>query len=400
MISWESAASSTRVHCARELGNRRTPEDLRQALRLAHSVPMDDPLRKESDRLIDLLSQETMKLAEAAYQDGYLQDAIAIANKIPAGIWTYRLAQRDIRRWQTTWTKAENLYKKATKQIDDRNWYGTLVTAREFFRLDNRYWQTTKYDELMRSLQANKETYEWQASTTDVEKVKPEEIDNLMKQLQKQRAAVGKTQLDKARSLAQSGNPEALQAGIAEAQKVQMGTPQYTEAQQLISTWQQRSDTTENRAQLTRAEQLARDGDIESLQAAIDAANQVNWGAALQDEANERIEEWRDRVYQLEVEERTRQLQEFSPEPLPSPDILQTTVTRPEPRTTVSPNIPITTPPPSRPSAVSNVAEPLPMDAMPSSVPEPDSAIVIEVNIETTPSQTPVRQSGSDSTSN
>jgi hypothetical protein len=309
VISWSDASSSTRLYCARELGNRQTPEDLRQGIRLVNGIDMDDPLRKEGDRLIDQLSETTLRLAEAAYQDGDLNSAIDIAKKIPRGIWTYRLAHRNIRHWQTTWVKAESLYEKAENLIDKRQWYVAMTLGRELLRLNNRYWAETKYPELMRSLQYAKESTEWQVSTTDVQKLKSGATNNLLNQHQQKQNTEAKTHLQKAQSLAQSRDPEALRNGIAEAQSVLYGTPHYEAAQALAHQLQQQVETLENQPRLDRAAALASKGDPASLQAAIDEANRITWGSPLYEQARERIDQWRTQITQTETQARTEQLQ-------------------------------------------------------------------------------------------
>jgi ribosomal 50S subunit-associated protein YjgA (DUF615 family) len=317
VISWSDASSATRLYCAQELGNRQEPEDLRQAIRLLNGMDMEDPQRPEADRLIQQLSETTLRLAESAYQEGDLNAAITIAQKIPKGIWTYRLANRNVLHWKATWAKAESIYQKAEKQIDKRQWYTVLTLARELLRLDNRYWETTKYPELMRSLQFAKESTEWQVSTTDVATLKRENVKEAIDQVQHKQTAASKSHLQKAQALAQSRDPEAIRTGIDEARSVLYGTPHYEEAQALIATLQTQAETLENRPHLDRATDLARKGDPESLQAAIDEANQITWGSPLYEQANEHIEEWRDRLYQSGVQSRTQQLEQNLPNVIP-----------------------------------------------------------------------------------
>ena len=308
LISWSDASAATRLYCAQELGNRQTPEDLHQSIRLLNSIEVDDPLRPEGDRLIEQFSQTTLRLAEAAYQDGDLNFALNIAQQIPPGIWTYRLASRNMSHWKATWAKAESLYQKAETQIEKRQWYPVLTLARELLKLDNRYWETVKYAELMRSLQAAKESTEWQVRSTHVAKSKPNDLKDTIKQLQYPQVAQSQAHLQKAQALAHSSDPAALRNGIAEAQFVFYGTPHYEEAQALISTLQRQVETLESRPHLDRATNLARKGDPESLQAAIDEANQITWGSSLYEQANEHIEEWRHQIYEAGVQARTQQL--------------------------------------------------------------------------------------------
>lgn len=371
VISWSDASSATRLYCAQELGNRQTPQDLHQSIRLLNGIDIEDPLRPEGDRLIDQLSQTTLRLAEAAYQDGDLNFAIDIAQQIPRGIWTYRLASRNIRHWQTTWAKAESLYQKAEKQIEKRQWYSVLPLARKLLNLDNRYWETVKYAELMRSLQSAKESTEWQVRQTRAAKLKPESLKETINKLQSPQISQAQAHLQKARSLAQSSDLAALRNGITEAQFVFYGTPHYEEAQALISTLQRQVETLENRPHLDRATTLASKGDPESLQAAIDEANQITWGSALYDQANEHIEEWRSQLYETGVQARTEQLNQSESIPKSVPEVIPESVHESLPLPSASP-----------------VQETLPGSDR-SSENNLDSPIIIEVTPSVSPSPTP-----------
>jgi hypothetical protein len=78
-------------------------------------------------------------------------------------------------------------------------------------------------------------------------------------------------------------------------------------------------ETLENQPLFDRANQLASKGDAASLQAAIDEANKISWGTALYDEANARVEQWREQMYEAEVKARTEQLENM-PETIEVPE--------------------------------------------------------------------------------
>ncbi len=145
--------SATRLYCAQQSADKRTVDDLQVAIRLANSIPVDDPLRLAGDRKIREWSEELLRLGEGLYQDGKLEDAIAAARSIPGSAHLNTQVERQVKDWQSTWEKAETLYEKTQQAIDDRQWGKALSAAREILGLDNTHWQTVKYPEIMAQLE-------------------------------------------------------------------------------------------------------------------------------------------------------------------------------------------------------------------------------------------------------
>ena len=82
-VSWSDDNSSARLYCAKISADRNTPQDLQQALALVSHIPRTDPLRLDTDRRIRQWSNDLLQLGEAKYQEGDLDGAIEIAEKIP-----------------------------------------------------------------------------------------------------------------------------------------------------------------------------------------------------------------------------------------------------------------------------------------------------------------------------
>jgi hypothetical protein len=106
--------------------------------------------------------------------------------------------------------------------------------------------------------------------------------------------------LERARQLAQPGTIGDLAAAIAEARQIPSGNPRGQEAQTAIDEWTATIQTIEDRPVLDRAEQYASRGDIASLQQAINEANQIGAGRSLSDEADQRIQDWTDRIQRFQ----------------------------------------------------------------------------------------------------
>ena len=223
-VSWSEDNPPTRLYCAEIAANRFTPQDLQEAIQLVSHIPADHPLRPQADRMIQKWSADILQLGEAAYQEGKLEDAINIAEKIPDTVRTRPLALDRMQQWQDTWKQAEDLYEEAQTKLRDRNWFGVMVSARHLLTLGNRYWATTQHQELMRQLQIAKEGDEKQILAKR-QKPKPPSspLRNLTTQMNQEQAADAKLHLGKARTLASRGDSAALQSAIGEAQQVIFG---------------------------------------------------------------------------------------------------------------------------------------------------------------------------------
>ena len=310
-VSWSEDNPATRLYCAEIAADRSTPQDLQEAIQLVSPIAHDHPLHAEADRMIQKWSANLLQLGETAYQEGKLDDALSIAEKIPDNVRSRSLAIDRMQKWQDTWKQAEDLYEEAQTKLRDRNWFGVMASARRLLTLDNRYWATTRHQELMRQLQVAKEGDEKQILTRQKSKPPSSPVQNFAAQMNQEQTASAKAHLGKARDLARHGDSAALQSAIGEAQQVIFGSEGYEEAQQMISSWRQQAEVMEDRPHLDRARALASKDNEADLQAAIAEANQISWGRALYDEANGQVERWRDRVFELEAAARTQQLNEM-----------------------------------------------------------------------------------------
>jgi hypothetical protein len=293
------------------MANRRTVDDLRRAILMLNDIHADDPFRAESDRWMHTWTENILQQGETAFQQGDLKQAVRLAERIPAGVRTHHLAAERIDRWKLIWSKAERVYQQAEAEIGWENWSRAMAVAKELLTVDNEYWSATKYRELMKQLQAAKDASEMQ--TKAVAQRSPtrsnDPVDDYLAQREQQREQEAIGRLSRARSLASAGDVENLQAAILEARQVLYGTPRYEEAQQAIATWRNQINAIEDLPYLNRARQLASQGDLASIEAAIREARRVGWGRPLYTEAHQQIEVWQEQAYQLRTTQQTQQLQ-------------------------------------------------------------------------------------------
>lgn len=323
-IFWPLASASLRLHCAQIAANKRTPNDLLEAIELVKFLPPDHPLYDEAKRLIESWAQEILDLSEESFQAGKLDEAISTAKRVPKIGSAHTQVEARIKRWQSIWASAESLYRKAEDALRKENWRLALTEAGRLLSIDNTFWQTVKYQELSGKITVtreditkiakaknlielgglqnflealklvssiNEQSYVYQGAQEVI-------VDTGKKMLALADAALDRkdmaTALDVIRQIpsganlkkevedyeilasamgrAWSGTPEDYDAAIAQVQKIGVDRPTRAKAQQLIARWQaEKGDL----AQLNRARELAQSTRPEDLQAAIETASQI-----------------------------------------------------------------------------------------------------------------------------
>lgn len=302
-----SHSASARLYCAEMIAGKRTIEDLQRAIKLVNELSEEDSLKEKGDRLAEEWSRELLVLGEEAFQQGNLEWAIRAANSVSSSHQSFQQAHKLKQNWQSVWNKAEAIYSEAEEKINQRKWAATQEIARELLRLGNEFWATTKYQELMQQLeiaQGNEgKPHSPQATARKVGKEEQSPVETYLARLKRNEEATIDAQLAKARNLARSGHLEGLKAAVMEAEQVLYSTARFEAVQREIDTWKRQIETIEDRPVLSRALALARKGDRDSLQAAIDEAYQIYPGRALYEEARQQIDQWSDRMYSLHAEE-------------------------------------------------------------------------------------------------
>lgn len=199
---WPTASASMRLYCAQLAANKQTTEDLLEAIALVEALPKDHPLRPEINRNIEQWSLDILAIGEQKFQAGQLEEAIKIARRLPSGVSAQQLVDDQIEKWQTIWAKGEAIYESAEEQLRQSNWNQAFREAVKLTSVDNRYWATVKYNQLVDLIQIAREDSQ---------------------------------QLDKAYRLSKSGRVDDILAAIAEAEKISPKSFAYKEAQDLIA---------------------------------------------------------------------------------------------------------------------------------------------------------------------
>jgi hypothetical protein len=403
-IFWPLASASVRLHCAQLAASKQTINDLLQAITLVKQLPENHPLRGEINRLLEEWSRDVLRLADESFQAGNLEEAIATARKIPTDVKVSELVEEQIQKWQTIWSKAEGIYQEAEKELRQRHWQSAFMLTARLLRVNNKYWASTKYDQLnniivtaredgdklykAENLANNRNLDSLLKAIKLAETIKPDsylyqkaqelisgfarkmlklaqakmkernadqaleiarqippipelqaEVDDFMVLGEAQRSAfIGTTagletaisqaqqidasrdiyneaqqliarwqleiqdvsRLEKARNLASQGTVNDLTAAISEVQLIPGNNPRAREARQEIGRWRSQVETIEDRPYLDRAEQIAINEDVSSLQTAIAELNQIRSGRALYPEAKKKIRLWTAKIERIQ----------------------------------------------------------------------------------------------------
>lgn len=348
-IFWPLASASLRMQCAQIAASKQTAQDLLEAIKLVDSLPKDHPLRGEADRLIELWSTDVLNLAEETFHEGQLQAAIDAARQIPAKATAYKLVETRVQRWEKVWKKAETLYQQAEAALRKMDWREAFSFAIRLTDVDNRYWQTTKYNELSAKITETREDgnklgraerlADEGGSKNILEAIKlaqavgPNSLlfkraQQLLPKFGNQLIKLAESRLDdrdlvgalaildqlpnigdlkeRGRDMTVLANAQSqiwkdsipsMEEAIAQAQRIGRDRPLFAKAQALIARWQLEIDAL---AQLEKARMLAQGGSPGDLSAAIAQASQISRSNPRWRQVNQEMDDWTRQIQSTE----------------------------------------------------------------------------------------------------
>ncbi|PSB13875.1 hypothetical protein C7B69_19700, partial [filamentous cyanobacterium Phorm 46] len=241
---------------------------------------------------------DILRLGNSSFQEGRLEDAIAIARKVPQTVPAYATVQKQIEKWQSIWSDAEKIYRAAEDHLRQEEW--TLAFRQATLLLDsgNTFWESAKYEELTKVIEATK--------------------------------AEG-NKLVKARNTASGGSLDNLVTGIKLAQGIGQNSYLYQSANKLIAQfsqkimalaqkrlqagdWQQATaivnqipesgnlkEQVEDFKELATATAQATTGSVDGLSKAIELAQKLNSGRPLYKQAQDLVGRWQQEMADVKV---------------------------------------------------------------------------------------------------
>jgi hypothetical protein len=348
-IFWPLASAATRLQCADAYAEQGSVDSLLAAISLVEALPADHPLRGEINDRVESWADTILHIADQTFNQGELEAATDIAQKIPANTAAADQVSDRLDRWNTIWEQAESIFQEAEGHLRRSNFREAFSAAIRLRSVDNEYWANTRYDELMSLISRTREEVNilanaerlagrgtvqdvldaiQQVAAIDQESYVYEEAQNVLKSmgqdlldfaedalarensaealdiLSKVPAEAGleaeiadfRTLVD-AYELTWAGTTSGYEAAIVRLQSIGKDRPLYSRAQELRRSWQWQL---EGIAQLNWARQVARSGTVENLRAAIREAEEVAPSNPLWDETQSQIDQWRYDIARIE----------------------------------------------------------------------------------------------------
>ncbi len=344
-----TASASMRMSCAQAAANKGTPNGYLEAIALVNGLPANHALRPHINDMVQQWAESYLDLAEKAFQEGRLKDAIEAARRLPKNVPMHRQIEGRIQKWQTIWQKGELIFQATESAMRKRDWGKAYSLAARLLTVENEYWSTAKYRELASKILSARQTNTKINRALALAKagdlyslldaidllVAVEKTDYLYGEAQKelkkitlQLLAIAQDSLDeknykdamsilqrlpnnlgleqeiqdfttlaKAQAKSWSGTITDLQDAILQAEQITVNSALYGNAQRFVKRWRSDIDAV-NR--LALAEQLAMSGDRTGLASAIAEANRVSDDSNRWRDAQQKIDLWRTQLETLE----------------------------------------------------------------------------------------------------
>ena len=339
-----TASVSMRIYCAELAANKQTVDNLLEAIALLKELPPDHPMKAQVDEYLAQWSKDILALGDDSFQKGQLETAIATARRIPANTSAQALVEKQIKKWQDVWQKADALYQQAEQALRDGNWPAATRFSSQLLNIENRYWAESKYTEILeKGKQAREDAKQLNRA---YQLVSMGSISNLIEAIEIAKSvnpnsyaynpaqkiiqdasqkllSIARTSLDnedwrgiiqianrlsrvidtpeakrlddlaQAIAKSQEGTAAGLEAALARLDRIDRTSPFYDRIQRLSLRW--RRDI-EGLSSLERARQLASSGQNADLVAAIAQARLVPQSSPRFNEAITQIRRWTEQV--------------------------------------------------------------------------------------------------------
>lgn len=360
-IFWPTASASLRLYCAQVAADKQGLDNLLEAIALVNGLPENHPLRPDINRLVEKWSLQVLEQGESAFQSGQLVRAIEISHQVPKNTRAHGLVPQRIDRWRDLWARAEKIYQKAESALQQENWRRAFTHAVHLLAVDNRYWETTRYEALNQKIlvaqqddkklsqarflfrqggldnltaalqlivQLSPNTYFHKTAQATTTKISRNLLDLAAtaltnQNLQEATSIAGRVPtstslgqeaqdfmaLAQAESWTWSDDISGLEEAITEAKKLGTNQPLYDQAQELIAGWKLEIAALKI---LNPARALAHQGDTRSLSSAIAQAQAVppsnpRWSAAQQD-----VNQWTQQIQTIQDQPVLDQADQFA----------------------------------------------------------------------------------------
>lgn len=200
------SADGDRLICAQSALRSGSAKNLIQAVQLSANFSPTHPLYAETQPVLVESSERLLEKATEKMHEGELETAVEWARQIPLDTPLRDPAQAKIWDWQQEWKRGQELENSIEQAIAARDWGAANNGLQQLKSLTSDYWVGQRHNELQQSQQLEETAW---------------------------------AQIEQARGLANTGNPENIGQALVIAQRINLTSKAWNEAQDEIDRWSQ-----------------------------------------------------------------------------------------------------------------------------------------------------------------
>ncbi|MEO1622869.1 MAG: hypothetical protein AAFU53_17770, partial [Cyanobacteria bacterium J06632_3] len=201
------SSDSERLLCARASVQSGSAQALIEAIELVEPWHPSHPMYGEANRLMNRWSKALLGELEPMVQRGERARALALAKRIPERVEAYPEVKSAIATWNKEWSVGREIESNIVRAVKAHDWVAARRELQRLKILNSNYWVRTRHDQLK----------------TRVD-----------------REQAGREQLEKARTLVKTGEPEKLGEALALVESIHLETAAWRESKTDINQWAQR----------------------------------------------------------------------------------------------------------------------------------------------------------------
>jgi hypothetical protein len=351
-------SDSERLLCAQASVRSGSAQALIEAIELVAPWPETNPLYAEANELMNSWSKALLDELEEMVQRGEIQQAMALADRIPDRVEVYPEVKSARATWDKEWATGQEFEEKVLKAIRAQDWVGARRHVQALKILNTNYWVRTRHDQLAEKIDReqtarlqlaearalaktgdlrklgealalaesmNLETAAWADSKADVNKWAEQVMQYSFQKWEAEDidAAIAAVQLvppdfaltAEAKDLLSFGHAQRLAnnpydqwtpsygqvynliEAIQAVRRISPNSPFYTDAQESLTKWQQKLD---DMVQLQYASTLARVGQETTYRWAVAEAEQITQERPQRVQAQTLVSHWKREIERLE----------------------------------------------------------------------------------------------------
>lgn len=142
------ASDSERLLCAQASVKSGSAQALIEAIELVEPWPSSNPQYEEANQLMDRWSKALLAELEQMVQRGEMRRAVTIANRIPSRVAVYPEVKSAIATWNKEWTTGRETEAKILKAIKAQDWVAARRDLQSLKILNTDYWVNQRHSQL------------------------------------------------------------------------------------------------------------------------------------------------------------------------------------------------------------------------------------------------------------